>query len=361
MIGHSGYMWDNPFRVLFIRDPIFTYDIYPLPPDLSGRGKRKLDRVYYPRTRGMLIDQYDVMVFHDARIQHLTTRKLHDLDYAFREAEMTAFCGLCLGWDYAWEATILREVVPISEHGSVSPHFRSYKVDFRTNRHPVFTPFLKYGIEDVVGDQFTDMKVKQGATIWADIVPYGQPWLVSWRPGGGNPGMQWVVSHIFDDWWTEEKNPYALDVATNMVFYSLEMDLISDIPARREARRMFRNIQTQKSIILSMIEWADNFGANSMPLANELMVIESSMGEAIDDYADQDYQPAIDFLESVSEEVRVISQEAASLKEEALFWVYLSEWLAVTSTAIISGLVLWSLMIRRRMQREVRVTRLRRV
>jgi len=361
VLGHSGYMWHNPFRILFRRDPIFAYDIYPLPPDLSDDDKRKLDRVYYPRTKDVLTDSYDLMVFHDARIQHLTTRQLHDLDYAFREAEMAAFCGLCLGWDYAWEPTILRDVVPISEHGSVSPHFRSYKVEFRTNLDEVFIPFITYGVENAVGEQYTEMKVKQGATIWGDIRPYDLPWLVSWRPGGGNPGIQWVVSHIFDDWWSEQKNPYALDVATNMILYSLEMDLIADIPARREARRMFRNLQTQKSLILSMIEWADNFGANSLPLSDELLDLEVEMDKAVDDYAAQDYEPAIGFLESMTKEVKRISQKAVELKDRALFWVYTSEWLVVTATAIISGLTVWSLMIKRKMHREVRATRLRRV
>ena len=71
VIGHSGYVWYNPFRVLFSRDPQFRYNLYPLPPDLPDSDKRKLDRVYFPRTRRLLVESYDLMVFHDARIQHL--------------------------------------------------------------------------------------------------------------------------------------------------------------------------------------------------------------------------------------------------------------------------------------------------
>jgi len=38
-------------------------------------------------------------------------------------------------------------------------------------------------------------------------------------------------------------------------------------------------------------------------------------------------------------------------------WIYLVEWLAVTATMMISGIAVWSLMIRRRYFKEVRSTR----
>ena len=343
-----------------MRDPLFHYSIYPLPPDLSDKDKRKLDRVYYPRTRDMLIESYDLMVFHDARIQHLTVKQIHDLDYAYREARLSAMNGLCLGWDYAWSATILADVLPISEHNSVSPHFRGYSVEFHKERDPVFLPFIELGIQKVVGNQYTEMKVKQGATIWGDIKPFNLPWMVSWRPGGKNAGMQWVVSHVFDGWWEEENNPYALDVATNMVFYSLDRPLISDIHARREARRLFTNLQTQKSIILSMIEWADNFGANVASLSDQLTDLEGEMKGATDHYFEQDYPATTSFLESLSPRVNQITADAVHLKDEALFWVFVSEWLAVTATGMFAGVVVWGLMVRRRMYRIVSTTRLRR-
>ena len=47
------------------------------------------------------------------------------------------------------------------------------------------------------------------------------------------------------------------------------------------------------------------------------------------------------------------------LKQRALFWIYLTEWLAVTAVLLLSGFVLWTLMIRRRLYGEVRSTRLR--
>lgn len=358
IIGHGSGMLNNPFRVLSIDDPLLAFDTYPLPADLSTAEKRKLDRVYYPRTRGDLL-AYDLMVFHGARIQHFTSRQVHDLDYAFREGGTAAFCGLT-GLGIGWEGPVLLEVIPILER-SVSPYFRGYTVRFRGDRHPVFTPFLEYGMENVVGDTYTEMYVKQGATVWADIVPYDLPWLVSWRPGGGNPGMLWTVAHIFDGWWDERNNPYSLDVATNMVFHSLDMELVRDIPARREARRMFRNVRLQMSLILSMINWAESFGANTAALSSRLVDLETEAGRAVDDYIAQDYEPVMSFLETLFEEVEVTTMEAVRLKNQALLWVYAVEWLAVSGTGALCGFTLWTVMVRRRSYREVATTRLARL
>jgi len=357
VIGHSMYVWYNPFRILFMQDPMFDYSLYPLPPDLSDSDKRKLDRVYYPRTRDELLNTYDLIVFHDARIQHFTPRQLHDLDYAFREAGVTAMNGLCLAWDSAWLPTILCDLVPISQNQAF--RYAGYTVRFVRDRDPVFLPFLEYGVEKVVGSQLTEMTARQGAVVWGYMQPQNFPWLVSWRPGGKSAGMQWVVAHIFDSWWDQLNNPYALDVATNMIFYSTRMPLISDINARREARRLFATFQAQKSLILSMMEWSDNLGANTLPLSQRLNAVELQMDQAIDRYVVQDYATAITFLDSLSKEVSDIGEEAVRLKDEAMFWIYVSEWLVVTSTAIMAGFMVWTLMVRRRMYRAIQATRLR--
>ena len=51
---------------------------------------------------------------------------------------------------------------------------------------------------------------------------------------------------------------------------------------------------------------------------------------------------------------------ALEAKDAALFWVFVTEWLVVTASGLICGAVVWTLMVRRRLYREVTVTRLER-
>jgi hypothetical protein len=345
-----------------MQDPLFTYRAYPLNPDLSDGDKRKLDRVYYPRTGRMLIDDYRAMIFRDARIQHFSPRMFRDLDYAFREAGMASVTAHGPSWEHAWSISTLYELSPVDDF--VIRFYNPWRVSFRREREPVFLPFAELGMEKVVGDAYGTMEAKPGATIWADMQPQNVPWLVSWRASGGSGGVQWVFADKFDQqWWgiafgAREANPYGLDLCTNLLLYSIGEPLIGDIHARRESRHLFTVFQGQKLLVLSMLEWAERFGASVLPLAKMLTELEEGADIAVDSYLEQDYDAAIGFMDSVNAQVVEISAEAVRLKDEAMLWVYISEWLTVTSVALLAGFVIWNLMVKRALYAETGRTKL---
>ena len=53
-----------------------------------------------------------------------------------------------------------------------------------------------------------------------------------------------------------------------------------------------------------------------------------------------------------------LEEQAIELKERTLLWVYVIEWLVVSGTSLAAGFILWSVMVRRRLYREIGVTRL---
>ena len=354
----------NPFTALFVEDPQFTYRAYLIPYLNSIKERQKLDRLYYPRTGRELIEGYDVMVFYHARIGHFTPRKLHDLDSAFREKGMVGAASPSTTWDSTWVPTILYDLMPVSQYYDYVRN-KPYRVVFRKELEPVFTPFAKLGMEKVYGANWHYMTPRQGSVTWADMQPNNNPWLVSWRPGGTNAGMMWVFTGTFDhSWWGlsyvyEGNNPYVVDMVTNLLFYSLGMPLIDDIHARREARRVLYHFQAQKLLVLSMMEWADNFGANIIPLNDKLKELEGEVGKAVGLYVNQEYDAAISFMESISTDVIGITEEAVRLKNEAMTWVYIIEYLVVTSTTLLSGYIVWSFMVKRSKYRSVDTTKLR--
>jgi hypothetical protein len=208
------------------------------------------------------------------------------------------------------------------------------------------------------------LTLKQGATIWADSQPRNLPFISSWRPGGGDPGILWETNGGFAEWcgvrvsdFGRVDNPYAIDLVTNMILYSLDRELLSDVFARREARSLLSIFQEQKLLVFHLIEWADKFGANTLSVSSRLTDLEDTVEEATTCYLDQDYQTAISIMGSVSSGIVEALNEAMRAKDSALFWVYTSEWLSVTASAILSGFILWTLMIRRRLYKPVDVTK----
>jgi hypothetical protein len=361
LIGNVG-AGSCPFTGFFREDPLFVYSLEPIPADLPDKDKRKIDRQYFPRNREALIE-YDFIVFSDARVQHFTSRQLHDLDYAFREAGVTSLYSFGPAWEHAFLSTILYDIVPIRDYDYY--FHRPWRVSFRREREPVFTPFIELGMERVLGEAYGQGTPRQGTTVWADMVPNGWPWLVSWRPGGKGAGLAWYNADEFNTFWwglsagARDVNPYAIDLATNLILYSRGLDLISDILTRREARRLIATFQAEKLLVLSMMEWADMFGANTLSLSDRLTDLEEEVERATAFYLEQSYPDAIWVMNEVSPTVIDITNRAMELKDQALFWVYLTEWLAITSVSMVAGAVIWNLMVQRRAYRHVRSTRLR--
>jgi hypothetical protein len=113
-----------------------------------------------------------------------------------------------------------------------------------------------------------------------------------------------------------------------------------------------------RDFVSRLIDFVENFGGDSAPLNEDLIAIDDLKAEANALYLEQDFEAVADKMVEVWDAFSEIDRKAMKLKNRALFWIYLSEWLIVTGTLMISSYVLWSLMIRRRLYREASSTRL---
>jgi hypothetical protein len=62
-------------------------------------------------------------------------------------------------------------------------------------------------------------------------------------------------------------------------------------------------------------------------------------------------------LERGRKELDRVEAEAMAVKARAFLWIWLIEWLVVSGALMVTGMVLWTLMIKRRLYREVKTTR----
>lgn len=349
-----------PLPNYFTEDPLFTYVSDPQQSGLPEEERLRLDRLYFPRTRKVLVDKFDMVFIYDPRLQHWEPRFFSDLNYAFREAGMPSLWSF--GPSYPFIAsTVFYETLPIYDY---SGYFHSpWHIEIRDDREPVFLPFRELGMQRVVGYGYGRMLPRQGSTTWVDIQPQDLPWMVSWRPGGKEAGLSWVCADEFCIYWwalapsVRGQNPFAIDMMTNLVLHSLDLPLITDVRARREARYLLSSLRAEESLVLSMIEWADKFGANTMPLSERVAELNLDMAKAKEHYLDQEYDSAITILDSTSSEMAAMTKDAVDLKNAALRWVFVSEWLVVTATFCLSGASVWSLMVRRKVYRPAAATR----
>lgn len=72
-----------------------------------------------------------------------------------------------------------------------------------------------------------------------------------------------------------------------------------------------------------------------------------------------DYEQARSKIDDALVVITDAMDEATDAKDRALVWIHVSEWMASVAAGLFSGVVLWWLMVRRSLYREISTTELR--
>lgn len=163
-----------------------------------------------------------------------------------------------------------------------------------------------------------------------------------WTPAGGTVLMRW---------------PYYQDYVVNLMTYLSMNPVPTDLELMHRLRGMYLEFRSMKSYLFSVMDFAESLGANMMPVFEILTEGDEGFEMSVEAYIDQDYSGAGDMLESSIQSLRDASELAFKLKDQVMLWIYFIEWLTVTGTLAVSGFVIWTLMVRRRLYGEVDSTR----
>ncbi len=190
-------------------------------------------------------------------------------------------------------------------------------------------------------------------------------WLVSWKLGSKG-GVSWAVADDLDaPWWSSilapSKNEYAGDVFINILLYSKATPLPQDVNQLHGLRRLYYEYDVQSSLDTGLVEFAERLGANGHAIYAKLDEADRVRRQSFEKYRDYRFAEATDLARAACSRLSELNSEALKLKDRALFWIYATEWASITPTALLGGLVLWTLMIRRRLHRETSTTRFSKV
>jgi len=380
---------ESPLDVWFEADPLVDYVLVPTEFDFTAsfpvgsqeeaqNAWRRFIRTYFPKTRKALVEGFDFLVFPDGNLNYFTARQIANMKYAIEEGAgsfVTMGGGMAkpnVGWTPAWISSSMSDIFPIiltdkmRQDATSGFSIRVVKAD-----PPVLSMFVPLGIEGVIGSYaFTLLYPQPGATTWGKLISHGSPlpadapgdWLVSWRFGSGG-GLSWVVADDLDStWWSsvhfQTQNEYAGDVFFNILLHSTGRSLPENIFIIHDLRGRYLHYNRERGFLLSLLDFIDRFGANTRDVERQMGDIERLRVESYDAYREADFQRALELVDEAFEMLVSISTDAMRLKDNALLWVYLTEWLVVTGALLFSGSAIYSLMIRRKLYRDVAVTRL---
>ncbi len=153
------------------------------------------------------------------------------------------------------------------------------------------------------------------------------PHILGWRYG---QGYTWSVQDILGAaFWHEGDNPYGTDVMMAMLMYSTGRKIPEDVVLVHELRVRFSNYAEIKSFIFSLMEFVDKFGANTASLAESVQGMDERWRESRQSYLSQDYSDSWNQMEVLLEDLEHLRTDALRLKDRALFWIYVIEYLTV--------------------------------
>jgi len=373
-IGESYYP-ETRLPIILTADPRIRYQ--PIPANwyestFGAVGGSKADvfrfmRLYLPRTYEGLVDAYDVILLSDFEVDIITGEQFAWMERSTREEGM----GLGkyeMNYDPATFSTL-----PIFVASAVYPAMPAdlqegkqipkplngiYAVLLpETGRpHPMLDLPGMRNFQVLTSGNYGYEIPRPGATVVARFLPKDEDAIIIWTYGEGRsltclPGHDKIDGSALVQW------PYSLDFWINQMWYLAGLEIPKDVELVHQLREKSLAYSSERSLTTAVIDFVEKFGVSTGKLYDHLFEVDDAKKRADRLYLEERYEESLEKLKEAFEELTTVSDESVAMKEKALFWIYMAEWFTVMGTSVLTGFILWTLMVRRRLYREVKVTR----
>ncbi len=326
---------------------------------------RKFMRIYMPRTYEDLSGNNDVILFSDAGVRMFEARHFA----WFKDAVVNDGLGMAMiggvesfGAEPGrppWIGTTVAEILPVEGvFQSFNPATGTVAILKPDNEFIASLPWDTLVPPMNTFLRFNDLILKEGADELAALMvgKESHPFLVTWLQGKGRTfamGADWTPTGgvNFMKW------EYYGDYASNLVLYTAQTKVPSEHGLRHAYKTLAMKYRDGKVLLMATLDFVEKFNANTRSLVIDINANELQKKEAEKLYIEQDFEAAVSKMSEVIQRNDELTIESLKLRDRALLWVYVIEYLVVTATCLITGTLVYTLMIRRRLYREVEMTR----
>jgi len=351
----------------FVKDPRISWMPVPAHAWSMGPEADRNLRIYMPRNRQALVSKYDVVI-EDGMFS--TDMPATFIKWLIEEMENSGIGFLMAddsssfatsGSHPSWYLTPIGDILPVFDKAGIFGPREQFHCLPQIDGHPL-TRDLPWN--EVWISSSNKPWPKPGATVIAEMSPSvpinrGKPYMCYWMIGEGVSFAYVHKWHI--DEGTFYRWPYHEDVLVHLVYFTAQEAIPDDVFLEHRVRSRFGEVYEKRLYILSFIDFADKFGANLHRVEEGLYGQSELYNQARLDFIKVDMDSATARLDELSDEYDRLIDLSFQIWEGAVFWVFVSEWLAVTGTSMVAGYVLWTLMVKRRLYREVSGTRMKKL
>jgi len=348
----------------FVKDPRISWMPVPAHAWSMGETADRNLRIYMPRTREQFVQSYDVVIEDGMFATDMPPNFIKWLIEEMQESgkgflmadDSSSFATS--GSHPSWYLTPIGDILPVNDKQGIYGPPEKFRCIPKIPNHPL-TRDLPW--DQVWISSSNKPWMKEGATMIAEMSPtvpvnVGKPYMAYWMIGEGVSFAYVHKWHIRDDDFYDW--PYHEDVLVHVVYFTAQAPIPDDVFREHQVRARFSSVYDKRNYILHFIEFADKFGANLRPVEVGLNEQADNYAEAKQHFINADLDAADEMLTQVAEEYDRLTEQAFDLWNRAVFWVFVSEWLVVTGTSLVAGYVVWTLMVKRKLYREIKETRM---
>jgi len=363
----------SDLEALFQKEPLIDFVSVPALDQGWGREMNvKYVRQYFPRSYEEMKD-FDLLMFLTAEYYLFTPKQdlwMHDriADGAggYNDESVMAIWAPVAS---AWVCSRVQEAFPndapavLARPGGFDYVSMYYRVEIEPDfPDPVFTPYIPFSVEKALGCVSRYVIARQGSGVMAwnlNAFPHRIPRIIAWDYERGRTITDGGAPNLGKAGFFGSDNPYGGDMVINMVLYMTQSRLIEDVEVYHRIKGVFSAYEDRMVYLITLVDFVDRFGANTRRLQEEIRDLREMKGIAIGHYLESDFEVAQEAMLEIIEALPGVEDMAKRTKDAALWWVYLIEWFATTAALLVSSMLVWTLMVRRRLYREVSSTRMR--
>ncbi|MBU7004021.1 MAG: hypothetical protein HXS50_00545 [Theionarchaea archaeon] len=341
----------------------------------------RMVRLYMPRSVKDLTNRFDVVILANANRHAVSPRNVRMIADGVKSAEAVSLI-MFGGWEsfggafgnMPWGDSEVGELLPTEDAGNIYIHkpANSFRLVIDEPDHEFMRslpwdpnqPFMYNYHHNLV-------TAKPGAIVLAHVESSSfvdHPGFVEWELRENRARVWSITGEILGPssepgqihTMCARGNPweYTLDFGGNLMIYLDKRQVPQDLELVHKLRKTMFDATTRKDLLIGLLEFADSFGANTVGINNKLDELNAIVADVMPAYFELRFEEVLESYEEVVAALAQLEIEAIEMKDRALLWVYIIEWLSVTGTAMVTGVILWTVMVRRRLYREVGTTRM---
>jgi len=343
-------------------DPVIQPTFVPSACLTEGEQLNRFLRLYLSRTYNQFISDYDLINLGDQQVDHFPAKYL----MWFSDSVTDEGLGLSMtggiggfGGDAprgigSWEHTPVGDVLPV-ENMDTTSFWNSYRLVITDPEHETIKPLPWDTAPPLHG--LSIVQLKQGAKdLTRSNLPDAHPVMICWDVGRGRTygftsclGGGWGYDFI--------KWDYYLDFVDGYVYYTAGIPVPQDLSLVHSIRGNLLQFRVSRTMMYTLFDFVDKIGGNTARLEKDLASIDGVISGAEKAYIEQDYESALTGTRDALADLGRLDRDAMELKDRTMLWTYMIEWLSVGGVSGIVGWIVYEVMIRRRLYRDVGTTR----